>query len=453
VSLRPPRWLVRPLLAGLLLRLAVVFLLAPHVPLQGDSLAYAYLGRSLRTDASLPDLQGGVRPPLYPMLVALGLDGDEGDAGAFPGVYLLQCAADLAALVELATLARRAFGAKAGVLTAWLHAAWPSAALYAGAVVMAESFALLCAAVALERLDALDRRVDGPPREWLRPALGLGAALAAGMLSKELALLAVGATLLALLLRPGAVARRLQAAGLVLAAMAVVLSPWALRNLNRHGLLLLSGTFGDLSVIVENSPPGESGWVALQQAGSVQQKQALAQEIVRRQFLEYPGVTAQRAGERVRLLLGPEVMLPAAIAGGVDAYQPDARSTLWMARDAWRLPWGVGRALQLVTGAGAVLLFALAAAGLLLAGPGTLRRAALLAVLGLLLSTAMVVAIGRYRMAVAPFLLPFAGLGLAAVSCWPVRLVLPWPRRRAALRAGLAVGALLLLTIFLLPAP
>jgi Dolichyl-phosphate-mannose-protein mannosyltransferase len=452
LSLRPPRWLVGPLLAGLLLRLAALFFIAPQVPLLGDALGYAFLGRTLRTEGSYADLQGGVRPPLYPLLVAAGLGGSGPDASPWPGVHLLQVACDLAALIVLSTLARRLFGAKAGAATAWAHACFPSAALYGSTVVMAESCSLLCTALAVERLEALDRALDAP-RAWLAPAAWLGAALGVGLLVKETALMVAVAVLLALLLRRGAGARRLAAAGLALAVLVAVLLPWALRNQARHGVLLLTGTYGELSVITENAPPGESGWLLLQGATTIPQKLDLAHEILRRQFLEYPGLTASRAADRTRLLLGPEVMLPAWVAHGFDGYQPDARSVADMARDAWRLPAGVGRALQLLLGAGGVLFFALAAAGLVLAGPGPLRRATLLAALLLLLATAVTVAIARYRLVLVPFALPFVGLALAALSSPAVRSVQPWPRRRAALRTGLIAGAVLALTIFVLPAP
>jgi len=144
VTLRPPAGLAWPLLAALLLRLAALAL-APHVPVLGDSQGYVFLARGLRDAGEFMDLAGGVRPPLYPALVALGLDGDDGGAAAFPGVYLLQIAADLAALLVLATLARRAWGPRAAQLTAWAHALFPSAALYAGCVIMAEPVALLAA--------------------------------------------------------------------------------------------------------------------------------------------------------------------------------------------------------------------------------------------------------------------------------------------------------------------
>src|SRR5262249_39292254 len=184
-----------------------------------DAMGYAFLGRTLRADGSYADLQGGVRPPLYPALVALGLDDDPGDAGAWPGVYLLQTACDLAALVVLATLARRLFGVKAGAAAAWAHACFPSAALYGSTAVMSVTCPLLCTAAAVERLEALDRTLDAP-RRWLWPALALGAALGVGLLVKETALLTVVAALLALLLRPGARGRRFAAAGLAVAALA-----------------------------------------------------------------------------------------------------------------------------------------------------------------------------------------------------------------------------------------
>jgi len=452
VSLRPPGWLARPLLAALLLRLAALAL-APQVPLLGDPLGYLFLARNLRTLGELGDLSGGVRPPLYPALIALGLDGDAGDAAAFPGAYLVQIGCDLAALAVLALLARRCFGTRAAQMTAWAHALFPSAALYAGAVVMAEPVALLCGALALERLDALDRALPGATRRWLPAAAGLGLALAAGLLVKELAALTAAAALLALLLRPTGGPRRVLALAASVAVMAACLAPWMARNLQRHGVPLATGSFGHLSVVVDNAPPGESGWLLLQQAEDLPAKVRLSREILRRSLLEYPGTTAARAVQRLRMLLGPEVMLPAWVAAGLDGYEPDSRSNVALVRDAWRLPPGWGRALQGLVGVAGVALFALAAAGVVLAGPGLLRRSALLQVALLLAATALTVAVGRYRLVLLPFALPLAGLALATWLDPALRQAAEPARRRGALRAGLATAALLALTILVLPAP
>jgi len=460
VSLRPPRWLLRPLLAGLALRLAALFL-APSVPILGDSMAYVFLGRELRDQGRFSDPEGGVRPPLEPALVALGLGeataGDPiepGVCGAFPGVYLVQIVADLLALVLLARLAMRLFGERAGAATGWLHALLPSAVLYASTVVMAESVALLCGAAAVERLQALDRALSLRTRAWLPAALGLGAALGAGLLAKELGMLVALAGLLAVLLRPGvSVARRAAGCGLACLTLLAVTAPWAVRNLERHGLLLPTGSFGHVSVVVDNAPPGESGWLLLQQDKSLAARIALSHDILRRELFEYPALTAQRALARLRMLLGPEAALPAWLASGFDGYQADARSNLLMVRDAWHLRPGVGRTAQLLASVTSVLLFACAAAGLLLAGPGSLRRATLLLAVGLVISSALTVAEARYRLALLPFALPFAGLAVATLLDPAARAAADPRRMRSARRAGLITGALLAVTILTLPPP
>jgi len=261
------------------------------------------------------------------------------------------------------------------------------------------------------------------------------------------------AALFAVLLRPGTGPRRAAAAAAALAVLLAATAPWAARNLQRHGVPLLTGSFGHLSVVVDNAPPGESGWLLLQRAEGLPAKVRLSREILRRALLEYPAVTAGRALDRLRMLLGPEVMLPSWVATGFDRYEPDSRSNVALVRDAWRLPPGAGRAVQLLVGVAGVALFALAAAGAALAGPGALRRAALLQALLLVAATALTVAVGRYRLALLPFALPLAGLALATWLDPAQRAATDPARRRRALRAALATAGLLALTILVLPAP
>jgi Dolichyl-phosphate-mannose-protein mannosyltransferase len=452
VTLRPPGWLARPLLAGLALRL-IALGLAPHVPVLGDATGYLFLARDLRDHGSFADPQAGVRPPLYPALVAPALDNDFGAEAAFPGVFLIQIACDLGALALLAGVARRRFGERAGEATGWLHALLPTAVLYAGSVIMAESAALLVTAASLAALDALDRALPGAPRSWLARALLLGALLGVGLLTKELGALVAAALLLALLLGRAPFARRLGAAALAVVALLAVSAPWAWRNMQRHGVPLFTGSFGHFSVVVDNAPPGESGWLLLQEHETLAAKLDLADEILRRELVEYPALTAERAVQRLRMLLGPEDMLPCWLATGFDGYQADARSNLDMVRDAWRLPPGVGRAVQVAAGLTTIALFALAAAGMSLAGPGALRRAALLATLGLLVAAALTVAVARYRLALVPFALPFAGLALTVLLDPAARAAADAGRLRVARRTGLQVALLLALTVLVLPAP
>ncbi|HEX5010833.1 MAG TPA: glycosyltransferase family 39 protein [Planctomycetota bacterium] len=451
---RLPDWLARPLVVGLVLRLVALLVLAPHVPLLGDATGYLFLARHLRDHGELADLQGGVRPPLYPILIAPALDSDPDDAAAFPGVFLVQIAADLGALALLAGLTRRRFGERAGAAAAWLHALLPTAALYAGTLVMAESCALLVTAASLVALDALDRALDGPPRAWPLRALLLGALLGLGLLVKELGALVAVALLLALLLRRGVgPLRRVGAVMLAAVALLAVTAPWAWRNIERHGVPLITGSFGHLSVILDNAPPGESGWLLLLQRESLRDKVDLSHELLRRELLEYPALTAERALVRLRLLLGPEDMLPCWLATAFDGYQPDARTILTVARDSWRLPLGLGKVVQVVAGLTTIALFGLAAAGMALAGAGTLRRAALLAVLGLLLGTALTVGLARYRLMLEPFALPFAGLALVTALDATERRATSPGRRGDARRTGLLVALLLAVTILVLPAP
>lgn len=181
---------------------------------------------------------------------------------------------------------------------------------------------------------------------------------------------------------------------------------------------------------------------------------ALSRRVMRDALLAYPALTAERAGIRLRIALGPEVMLPIYVAVPFDGMVPSAQQNFQLFREAWRLPPGTwGRRVQLLCGAAAVILFGLSAAGLAAAPRGTLWRATMIMTGVFLLSAALFVASARYRQSLIAFHLPFAGLALAALTDRAHRAGLDAAATRRGLRWGLAVGAILITTILLLPSP
>jgi hypothetical protein len=147
-------------------------------------------------------------------------------------------------------------------------------------------------------------------------------------------------------------------------------------------------------------------------------------------------------------------MLPAYVAIPYDGYQPNAANNFALFRDAWALPAGsAGRNVQVACGLGTLVVFSLAAAGLCARPRGMLALVALVMTCTLLGTLALTVAAARYRHGLLPFLLPFAGLGLALAISRAERAALEPGAARRALVGGALVGLLLALTLFVLPAP
>ena len=455
--------LLPPLLVAAALRLAALLVLAGGLPQIGDANGYLYLAREWRLHpGNFTWLITGVRPPLHRMLIAPGLDADPvpdvwGDApDAYPGVYLIQIAVDLATIALVMVLARRRFGPRAARWAGWIAALYPQSILLASGLVLAEGPAAFASVLALLALDALDRRLEqGAAAARLAwQAAITGALLGVGILTKEILLPVTAVFAAALLLRPRTswTRRVLLAAGATAVAFLVAL-PWALHNRSEHGVMVWSGTFSDYSLAADNAPPGVNGARMWRKWTTIQQRHEKAREIFRDALLEYPGLTAQRALIRLRIGLGPDVMLPAYASMRYEGFLPDATDDFAMSRSGWVLPPGWGRRVQLLCGLGTVLLFALAVAGLCAAPRGMLARTAVLMTLMLYATLAATVADGRYRHGLLPFALPFAGLAASLLFDRAERALREPAARRRALVGGLVAAAFLLATVFLLPAP
>lgn len=446
--------LLWPLLTTGLVRL-LCLPLAATLPIWGDASGYLYLAQEFEKWGSLRALRTGIRPPLPRMLIAFGLDTDVSPPDPYPGVYLIQIATALLACALLMILARRLFGTRAAAATGWLYALYPQAVFWSSGLIMAETFGVLMGAAALLALHGLDRSLgQSGARVWGRAAL-LGVVLGIGILTREQLLSVCAASGLVLLLRPGLPwLRRIALAGTVGVIALALTIPWARYNLEHEGLPVISGSFADVSMLIENAPPGESGIRLWLKAPTLKQKVEVARHTFRRALTEYPLLTAERSLFRWRVLFGPEVMLPIYFAIPYDGNVPTVYETFELFNQNWKLPpdtWG--RRVQLLCGLAVVILFALGAAGLAAAPPSTMRRMALVVTALVFLSIALMAGTARYRHSLLAFYLPFAGLALAALTDRAARAGLDASARKRGLRWGLAVGLVLIVTLFILPAP
>jgi 4-amino-4-deoxy-L-arabinose transferase-like glycosyltransferase len=425
------------------------------LPRWGDASGYLYLAQEWRSWGSLRALNTGIRPPLPRMLIGAGLDTSVTPYEPYPGVYLIQIAAAVLACLLLMLVTRRMFGARAAAATGWLYALYPQAVFWSSGLIMAETFAVLMGAAAILSLHALDRAFDVPgARLWPRAVL-LGVVLGVGILMREQLLSVAAASGLVLLLRPGVPFMRRAPLAAAVGVIALGLTiPWARFNLKHYDLPVISGSFADVSMLIENAPPGQSGIKLWLREPELKDKVAVARKTFRRALTEYPLLTAERALFRLRVLFGPEVMLPIYFAIPFDDYVPDTYETFELYNQNWRLPAGTwGRRVQLLCAVGVVIVFALAAAGMAAARPSTLRRLALLITALIFVSIALMAGTARYRHSLLAFLLPFAGLALAALTDRTARAGLDDPARRRALRWGIGMALLLIVTLFVLPQP
>lgn len=211
---------------GVALRALYSFALARHVTGMGDWHFYHWQANLIAAGRGFLDpfaLQNGEEipsaghPPLYPLALSvvskLGGDGELAHRA-------LGLVTGAAVIVAIALLARRAAGERAGVIAALLAAAYPVLVAADGAL-MSES---LCGLLVAAALLACWRMIDQPSP---RTAAAAGALVALAALTRSEAVLLMPALVLPLAGR--AVGRSKQIAA-SLAAFAVVLAPWMVRN-------------------------------------------------------------------------------------------------------------------------------------------------------------------------------------------------------------------------------
>jgi 4-amino-4-deoxy-L-arabinose transferase-like glycosyltransferase len=217
------------------LRLLYVLMLARHVPMAGDS-QFFHAEANLVADGRgyiepFLDAAYGIHvptaahPPLYPTVLA-GLSALRGDGvlaqrslGAFVGG---------AAIVLIALIGRRVGGERAGLAAAAIASIYPLLVAADGAPMSESLYGLLIAAALLVALKLRERRSAGV-------AAALGALIGLAALTRSEALL-----LLVLIGLP-LTGRSWRAALALLAACAVVLAPWTIRNVSAfHRFTLIS---------------------------------------------------------------------------------------------------------------------------------------------------------------------------------------------------------------------
>ncbi len=241
------RWALLLGLAALVVRVAVIVLVDPHVPELGDASAYHLLANNLA------DGRGYIRPfdllrfgrvvptaeypPLFPFVLSLL---SRLGARSVQAQRLGLAVVGSATVVLIAYLGRRVAGPAVGVVAGALGAIYPMLFL-ADATLMSESlFALLVTAALLLAYATADR--PSPLRFLL-----LGLVLGLATLTRAEAVL-LGALLvipLAWRVRDASVWRRVGLAVMVFAVAAVVVVPWTIRNADAfHQFVPVSNNLG-----------------------------------------------------------------------------------------------------------------------------------------------------------------------------------------------------------------
>jgi 4-amino-4-deoxy-L-arabinose transferase-like glycosyltransferase len=301
------RWLAAIAAGGLAVRLAYVLALTPHLRGHGDASYYHQLANVLADGRGFVDPGNGtataLHPPLFPLLLA-------GFAKLGAGGYLAQrvvvSIAGTATIAVVGLLGRRVAGERAGLVAAALAAVSPVLVSADGAVMSETLLGLLVALCALVAYRLLDR----PSLRWAA-LLGALVGFAALTRGEAILLLVVLAVPIALRLP----ARRLAIFGVAVAACAVVLAPWTIRNLTTFDKpFALSTNEGNL-IAGANCPSTYHGhdigsWdIRCVPAGLVEDE-SLAAARFRRAGLDYAGnhagrlplVIAARLGRTFELL-------------------------------------------------------------------------------------------------------------------------------------------------------
>jgi 4-amino-4-deoxy-L-arabinose transferase-like glycosyltransferase len=301
------RWLAAIAAGGLLVRLVYVLVLTPHLRGLGDAEYYHQLANALADGRGFVDPAGGaataLHPPLFPLLLApfakLG-------AGSYMAQRVVVSLIGTATIVGVGLLGRRVEGRRAGLIGAALAAASPVLISADGAVMSETLLGLLVVVCALAAYRLLERPSIG------RAAL-LGAAIGLATLTRGEAIL-----LLVLLALPVALrlrGRRLATLGAAVAAFALVMAPWTIRNLTTFDKPVLLSTNDGGLIAGANCPSTYRGhdigsWdIRCVPRGPMEDESAAA-ERARREGLDYlsehpgrlPLVIAARLGRTFELV-------------------------------------------------------------------------------------------------------------------------------------------------------
>jgi 4-amino-4-deoxy-L-arabinose transferase-like glycosyltransferase len=221
-------WLAGIALVALALRLVYATQLAPDLTPAGDTLLYSFMGNSLAHGHGFASYAGALRgqlhptsayPPLYPLYLAgwslLGLS-------SLAYQRAVSCLLGAVTVVLIGMLGRRVAGERAGLVAAALAAIYPQLLMVDGAVTTESAYAPLVAALALLAYRYVERAGAG------RAAL-LGGAIGLATLARSEAIALLVLLALPLAWRAGE-GRRARVATAMLAAAALVLAPWFVRN-------------------------------------------------------------------------------------------------------------------------------------------------------------------------------------------------------------------------------
>ncbi len=436
-----PLWrsLLLPLLAAACVRAAVAIAFSGTDP-AGDERAYLLLGERWRLEGTYE----GIWAPGYPALIA-GLGGLAGDASTavLRGLQVLLGVWNVAWIGALAAVIG---GRRGGVCAAWIAALYLPLAGFAG-LLYSEPLHLALFTPALALLAAASRL---PSAATLRVAAGAGVLLGLAALVRESSLLFVPALGLWLAWNgaAGGAPRASLALTMVACALATIL-PWTLRNAAVHGQLVpIAISTGGSAHIGLNAHDVNYDLAGL--GGDPAQAPGALRAAIRGPAPEPwsaadEGAPAARARANVAqglryAALHPLFFLRSRVVELVDLMSPLSFPVRSLRLASPGPPLG-GPAARLAFAACAVLmvpgLLLLALHGWWAMRTSPAHRALLLCVVGVVVLSALVNGMSRYRLPALPLLIGFAALALVGT-----RTDDGGARRRAALLV--AAGLLLL---------
>lgn len=438
MSVRPLR-IRHPLtaiLVGALVVRLVVLAMTPGLGIRiADEHHYHVLATSLVEGRGFESSFGptSLRPPLYPGFVAAGW--------TISGSRSLQVIRALQALVGLATaglvyaLARRLYDERAALAAAAVTAFYPALLLSHSLLLTETLFTFLLTSACLAIVAVLQQ-----PRAWTAAAAGGLLGLAALTRSIVWPFPLVLAPFVMMFGR-GLLRQRMAAVALLLAAHAVVLAPWAVRNTRLQGMPVVVDTMGGLNLLMGNyeHTPHSRIWDAVSMEGPKSWVYGLP--------AAPPGGGEWREGQKERWARDRAVAFIAAHPG----------LTLWRSAikftDFWGLDRdflaGVQRGLfnppRWATGVAGVallvgypLVICLAALGLCLRPPSDWRGHAALWLLVAFVTALHSLVFGhpRYRLPLSPIFAVYAGAAISG-RVWQLRRQSP---ARWWLAAAVCVG-------------
>jgi 4-amino-4-deoxy-L-arabinose transferase-like glycosyltransferase len=224
-------WLGGIALVGLAASLVYGLAVAPGLPARGDTLLYHYLANGIADGKGyirpFSELQYGESlptasyPPLFPLYLSfwsvLGLD-------SLDAHRAVSCLLAPVLVILVGLLGRRVGGARVGLIAAALAAIYPQLVMVDGTVITEALYAPLVAAILLLTYRLLDH-----PGLWSATFLGLAIGVAT-LTRSEAIFLVVLLALPAAVIAGRRIGRVLPLALVTMAATAIVLVPWVVRN-------------------------------------------------------------------------------------------------------------------------------------------------------------------------------------------------------------------------------